>query len=96
MYIILYTILPHQNVSYFKSLMTPPHTHKLNVHSLKCIYTCCTCMQYYRSALVHCHLSFQASWLDQVFFLEVGGGPSDNFVLCLLERGGAIVYLCSF
>lgn len=45
-------------------------------------------MQYYRSALVHCHLSFQASWLDQVFFLEVGGGPSDNFVLCLLERGG--------
>lgn len=53
-------------------------------------------MQYYRSALVHCHLSFQASWLDQVFILEVGGGPSDNFVLCLLERGGAIVYLCSF
>lgn len=47
-------------------------------------------MQYYRSALVHCHLSFQASWLDQVFFLEVGGGPSDNFVCAGKGRGNCL------
>lgn len=56
-------------------------------------------MQYYRSAFVRCHLSFQASCADQVFFQKGEGGrivfagKGGLLFICVHFEGGGCCFL---